>query len=113
MKSIPDLELRAIFEKAAGAPIIWTDELQQLAVGYFSTLSVATEEPNPMLIHELTAMAVSLSTFAYTVEWISTAANDGLKTNAFAVRKEALRKFAGQVVAVRIHAGTAVPATTH
>lgn len=101
----PDLELRAVFEKAAGAPVTWTDELQELAVGYFSTLTLAMEEDNPLTVHELTAMAVSLSSFASAVAWISNAANEGLKSNAHAVRKSALRKWSGQVVAIPMRNG--------
>ncbi|WP_316154748.1 hypothetical protein [Cupriavidus sp. BIC8F] len=100
MKTVPDLSLRAAFEQAAGVPIVWTDELQELAVGYFSTLTLAMEDDNPLTVHELTAMAVSLSSFASAVAWISDAANDGLKSNAHAVRRTALRKWNGQVVAI-------------
>lgn len=112
MKIVPDLPLRAAFEQAAGAPIVWADELQELAVGYFSTLTLAMEEDNPLTVHELTAMAISLSSFAKAVAWISGTANEGLKSNAHAVRRAALRKWNGQVVAISMR-GSSDPAANH
>ncbi|QOK91549.1 hypothetical protein HF908_08705 [Ralstonia pseudosolanacearum] len=113
-KAAKEAIAKAALEQACGCKLNWTQELEVLADGYCRTLSVAFHDKglNPLDIHELVASAVALALFARNVGWITATAFDSANSHARQVRREALRRFSGQLVVVKDN-NTVAPRTTH